>query len=107
MSSFHHNVFSYFLGAAIKENDRQRQLEHNTTKALLNTLDRSSTVVAAKFLKWLGVPKSSGTKFAQQKPSLGDEVTWHKKHRWLHAIVGSENEVNQSICPQLPVEPEG
>lgn len=37
MTDFHRNIFSYYKGASQPEQDREQQLEDNTTKALVNT----------------------------------------------------------------------
>lgn len=107
MSDFHRNIFSYFRGASQPEQDRQRQLEDNTTKALVNTLEHSDRHVVITFLEWLGISTSGTTRFAQQKVSLGDELVRRKRQRLLLAIVGSKNSANQALCDRLPVESDG
>jgi len=52
MTNFHRNIFSYFRGLSQLEHDRERQLEDNSTKALINTLEHSDPSVAHAFLKW-------------------------------------------------------
>jgi hypothetical protein len=107
MTGFYRNVFSYYRGSAQREQDREKQLEDNTTKALVNTLENSAPLVTSEFLKWLGISAHGGTFFALQKPTIGVGTIHRKKHRLLLAIVGTSNETNQSICRQLPQKPEG
>ena len=42
MVDFHHNIFCYYRGFKDEEQSRIRQLEDNTTKALINTLEHGS-----------------------------------------------------------------
>jgi len=107
MADFHHNVFSYFKGASQAEQDREQQLEDNTTKALINTLEHSDRKVAIRFLEWLGISRPRQANFVQQKPSIGDERIRRKSQRLLLAIVGTTNEENQSVCDKLPATPVG
>ena len=55
MADFHHNIFYYYRGALLSDQDRERQLENNTTKTLVNTLSHCSPVVSEQFLDWLGI----------------------------------------------------
>ena len=107
MSNFHGNIFAYFRGGVQSESDRERQLEDNTTKALINTLEHTSRSLTARFLAWLGVSSSGKVSFAQQRASLGDDLVRKKPRRVLLAIVGSKNPVNEMICSQLPSKFEG
>ena len=107
MAGFHRNIFSYYKGSSQREQDREQQLEDNTTKALVNTLENCNLRVVAEFLKWLKVSTPGKASFVLQKPTIGDERIRHKTDRLLLAIVGTSNEVNQSICRQLPKTPVG
>ena len=107
MTGFYRNVFSYYRGSAQREQDREKQLEDNTTKALVNTLENSAPLVTSEFLKWLGISAHGGTSFALQKPTIGGGRVSRKKQRLLLAIVGTSNENNASICQQLPAEANG
>lgn len=102
MTDFHRNIFSYYRGASQPEQDRERQLEDNTTKALVNALEHCDRRVATKFLEWLGISTPRNVNFFQQKVSLGDERIRRKSQRLLLAIVGTTNQANQSVCDQLP-----
>jgi hypothetical protein len=55
MTDLHRNVFYYYKGAKQPEQKLyDQQLENNTTKALINTLEHSSQseqIVARKFLE--------------------------------------------------------
>ena len=86
MADFHSNIFSYFRGGSETEKDRVRQLENNTTKALVNTLEHCSPHVSARFLEWLGIPSPGKVKFVQQKATIGDERIAKKKTKLLLAI---------------------
>lgn len=107
MSEFHRNIFSYFRGSSQPEVDRQRQLEDNTTKALVNTLEHTDRRLAVKFLEWLGISATGAIRFAQQKVSLGDEMVRRKRQRLLLAVVGSNGTANQTLCDRLPIPPVG
>ncbi len=72
MTDFHHNIFYYYRGAIKDNRVRERQLEDNTTKALINTLQYSNRIVVNKFLKWLGVQNSDKIHFELQKKTIGD-----------------------------------
>lgn len=107
MADFHRNIFSYYRGAIHHEHEREQQQEDNTTKALINTLEYCCPEVATKFLKWLEVHTSDKVDFLLQATSIGSERISRKSQRLLLAIVGAENQVNESICNQLPGKPVG
>lgn len=107
MTDFHRNIFSYYRGALQPEKDREQQLEDNTTKALVNTLEHCESQVAAKFLEWIGISTPRKATFVQQKGTIGDEKIRRKSQRLLLAIVGTTNGTNQSVCSQLPTPPIG
>ena len=73
MTDVHRNIFSYYKGASQPEQDREQQLEDNTTKALVNTLEHCGRHVTIKFLEWLGISTARKINFVQQKVSIGDE----------------------------------
>jgi hypothetical protein len=107
MTGFRRNIFSYYKGSSQKEQDREQQLEDNTTKALINTLENCDRYVVTEFLKWLGIAEPGRTAFVMQKSTIGHERIRRKKDRLLLAIVGASNEKNESICRQLPKKPNG
>lgn len=102
MTNFHRNIFSYFRGLSQPEHDRERQLEDNSTKALINTLEHTEPMVGHAFLKWLGIATTGKVHYSQQKVSLGNEVSRKKAQRLLIAIVGTQHEQNKIVCGQLP-----
>lgn len=67
MTDFHRNIFSYFKGVSEAEQDRDRQLENNTTKALVNTLEHCPPHVVTAFLNWLDISPPHKIAYAQQK----------------------------------------
>lgn len=46
----HHNLFYSYRGASIDDADRERQLENNLTRALINTLELGGETVWRPFL---------------------------------------------------------
>jgi hypothetical protein len=70
MADFHHNVFYYYHGAHRSEHERERQLENNTTKALVNTLEHCSDGVAIGFLSWLGITTVERGLVELQRPTV-------------------------------------
>jgi len=104
MSRYHRNIFAYFRGSFQPEHDREKQLEDNTTKALINTLEHSHKCVSTAFLEWLHVSNVGPCRYVQQKSSIGDEFARQKAQRVLLAIVGSEHVANTEICDTLPAE---
>jgi hypothetical protein len=107
MADFHHNIFYYYRGAKQSEQEQEQQLEDNTTKALINTLQHCSLVIATKFLEWVGITAPSKIEFALQKPTIGSEKIHHKSQRLLLGIVGTIKAENESICTQLTGIPAG
>ena len=68
MIDFHHNIFFYYRGPEpSKPEQKEQQLENNTTKALTNTLSYCSPVVAQKFLKSLGITTSGKVEIELQR----------------------------------------
>lgn len=55
MPDFHHNIFYYYRGASLSDTARERQLEDNTTKALVNVIEHCDLNVSKAFLDWLGI----------------------------------------------------
>lgn len=103
MTDFHHNIFYYYRGAKQRGRKQEQQLEDNTTKALINTLQHCDSAVATEFLKSLGITiaNDSTIEFELQKPTIGYEKIRHRTQRLLLAIVGTPQHGNASICTQL------
>ena len=104
MTDFHRNIFYYYRGGRRSDADRERQLEDNTTKALINTLEYGSPAVVASFLKWLGITPSEGkTNFELQRRSIGRERIRSRPQRVLLGLVPKEagtesgQEASQSV----------
>jgi hypothetical protein len=87
MVDFHHNVFYYYRGSKAEEQVRERQLEDNTTKALINTLEHGRERVVAPFLEWLGVRMDEKPKFYLQRHMLPDLAIRKKELRLLLALL--------------------
>jgi len=92
MTDFHRNVFYYYRGAQRSNKDRDSQLENNTTKALINTLDHCGDAVALRFLDWLGIETAGQVKYELQKETIGD--IGNKSQRLLLGIVPAKEEDN-------------
>ena len=90
MTDFHHNIFYYYRGAQRSNRERERQLEDNTTKALINTLEHCSPTVVLKFLDWLGITAAGPAKFELQKASIGTGKIWGRSQRLLLGLVPSK-----------------
>jgi len=92
MSDFHDNIFYYYRGPLGKDKARERQLEDNTTKALVNTLRHSSPAVRRGFLNFLGMQSDGNVNFALQKQSIGEGRIRTKRQRLLLGIVPTGSE---------------
>ena len=73
----HHNIFYSYRGPDTVGVDRDRQLENNLTKALINTLSLGGEAVWRPFLSELGLADATGAKFLLQRRDLpsGSAVT--------------------------------
>jgi len=91
MSNFHKNIFYYYRGAQNSNSNRERQLEDNTTKALINTLQHGGSEVRFHFLKWLGIEKPENIQFELQKKTIGKGTIRRKKQRILLALVPAKS----------------
>lgn len=63
----HHNIFYAYRGPEAASTDRDRQLENNLTKALMNTLRLGGEAVWRPFLAALGCTGATGAKFLLQR----------------------------------------
>jgi hypothetical protein len=89
MADFHHNMFYFYSGA--ERSDFDRQLENNTTKALINVLEYCAPVVTIKFLGWLGVEATEPIKYELQKAKISIGKIEDKKRRFLIGLVASKS----------------
>jgi hypothetical protein len=81
----HHNLFYTYHGPC-SDTDRDRQLENNVTKALINTLRLGGEAVWRPFLAWLGIANATGADFLLQRQDLPSGHAAHKRHRVLLGI---------------------
>lgn len=93
MPDFHHNIFYYYKGSKDSDQDRERQLEDNTTKALINTLEYGGPEVAYEFLSWLGINTTEHIKFELQKKTIGEWKITSKSQRVLLALVPAKSTI--------------
>ncbi len=87
MPDFHHNIFYYYRGARQADSEFERQLEDNTTKALINTLEHCSQTVSQRFLKWLGIDANGKTNFELQRKTIGETKIKGKSERLLLGLI--------------------
>jgi hypothetical protein len=87
MTDFHHNIFYYYRGAKQSDLDFDSQLEDNTTKALINTLEHCSSKVVVEFLKWLNIEAAGKSRFELQKKTIGERRIGRKSQRLLLGLV--------------------
>jgi hypothetical protein len=102
MADFHHNIFYYYRGAQQSDQERERQLEDNTTKALVNTLEHCSRTIAIKFLRdLLGIVVAEPVRpeFELQKASISKGEIGNKSQRLLLGIVPTKETMDP--CTEL------
>jgi len=89
MADFHHNIFYCYRGAHQQEREKERQLEDNVTKALINTLQHANGRIRKEFLKWLDISihADDRVRFVLQRPSIGEKRIAKKKRRVLLALL--------------------
>lgn len=92
MPDFHHNIFYYYRGARQADSEFERQLEDNTTKALINTLEHCSHAVSDRFLKWIEIDAIGKTKFALQRKTIGDAKIKGKSDKLLLGLIPRQTE---------------
>jgi hypothetical protein len=107
MTDFHHNIFYYYRGAQRSGQDRDQQLEDNTTKALINTLECCSPMVALKFLAWLGIAATEPVKFELQKETIGEGKIRRKSQRLLLGLVPSRGTKDPCTGSERPAAEDG
>jgi hypothetical protein len=81
----HHNLFYTYRGPGT-DADRDRQLENNVTKALINTLRLGGEAVWRPFLSWLGIANATGADFLLQRRDLPSGHAAHRRRRVLLGI---------------------
>ena len=82
----HCNLFYSYRGPDTRSVDRDRQLENNLTKALINTLELGGESVWRPFLDALGLTKTSHAKFLLQRRDLPSRAAASKRDRILLGI---------------------
>lgn len=88
----HHNLFYSYRGQNTDTADRDRQLENNVTKALINTLDLGGSGVCCPFLAWLGLMDTPNVKFLLQRCNLPSGTAAEKRIRVFLGI--SKKKIN-------------
>jgi hypothetical protein len=82
----HHNIFYGYRGPIPETADRERQLENNVTKALINTLSLGGSAVWRPFLAELGLANAKRAKFLLQRRDLPSASAAKKRDRVLLGI---------------------
>lgn len=92
----HQNIFFYYAGSAKAVDGRTRQIEDNTTKALINLLELSTAAdpehrLLRRFLEWNDISYSSSRtpRFALQLASIGTTIIERAPKRILLGIAPS------------------
>ena len=104
MTDFHRNIFYYYRGAEQPDQTLDRQLENNTTKALINTLEYCDCKVVIAFLRSLGIRTTKPIKFELQKKTIGKGKIKTRAQRLLLGILPSAankedtNKQDTNIC---------
>jgi hypothetical protein len=88
-SDFHHNIFYFYRGGQEDDASRSRQLEDNTTKALINILENVDNRITEKFLRWItvSIEEIHNVSFWLQRNDIGTSVLERKDELILLAIV--------------------
>jgi len=76
-----HNVFDGYRGPILDADARERQLENNLTKALVNTLSLGGEQVCRAFLADIGIPDARDAKFLLQRRDLPTGRAKKKQNR--------------------------
>ena len=100
----HHNIFYSYRGPDTGSADRDRQLENNVTKALINTLRLGGEPVWHPFLTELGIVDATGTDFLLQRPDLPSNGAARRRHRVLLGICRRESDWSPGADAEEPYE---
>jgi len=91
MTHLHHNIFHYYRGPVqLQQGKYDQQLENNTTKALVNTIEHSGPAVALKFLRHLGITAKGKVEAELQKQDISPEKIRRASQRLLLGLVAKE-----------------
>ncbi len=82
----HHNLFYSYRGPNTDDRDRERQLENNITKALVNTLRLGGETVWRPFLAEFGVTDARDAAFLLQRRDLASGGAAQRRCRVLLGI---------------------
>ena len=81
----HNNLFYSYRGPILDADARERQLENNLTKALVNTLSLGGEKVCRAFLSEIGIRDARDAKFLLQRRDLQIRSA---KDRQDHVLLG-------------------
>lgn len=82
----HQNIFYSYRGPTADNADRDRQIENNLTKALINTLSLGGESVWLPFLRDLALPVARDARFVLQRRDLPSGMACQKRDRVLLGI---------------------
>jgi hypothetical protein len=88
----HHNLFYSYRGSSTDAADRDRQLENNLTKALINTLALGGESVWRPFLADLGLGDALQPSFLLQRRDLPSGSAAKRRRRVLLGIAKQESD---------------
>ena len=87
----HHNLFYSYRGPIVIAADRERQLENNLTKALVNTLSLGGDDVWRAFLSEIGIVDARDAKFLLQRRDLPTRSARERRDRVLLGLSRCES----------------
>jgi hypothetical protein len=100
---FHRNVFYYYRGPARERSLIDRQLENNTTKALVNVLENCTPTLTMEFLRWLGVDAAlQKTHFELQRETIGERRIQRARKKLLLDLVRGPSAENVPCVEGAP-----
>jgi hypothetical protein len=95
----HHNIFFYYRGAHQSQAERDRQIENNTTKALINILELSAAPVRRAFLEWVGITATEPILYELQRLTIGQERLRDIDQRLLLGLVPAQADTEPPASP--------